>query len=187
VVLAPNDFYSALGQGVKYAAARYGGEDIAIHLGGLEIPGYHTGLGNIVGLSVGVRHSHLDNAGYSADQKALKKGLSDEGIIDLLIAEDDLRGVLNSLTICLFARSVYKYDAILEALNAVGISKTEDELKALGRDIFNKRYELKKRFGFDLGDLSFPSRFFETASTTGLMDEDRVRKAIDLYRAKRGL
>ena len=67
LVKAPNDFYRALGKGVVYASKKYGGEDFAVQLGGLEIPGYHTGLGNIVGLAVGFRHSHLDNAGYGAD------------------------------------------------------------------------------------------------------------------------
>ena len=71
VVQAPNDFYSALGKGVDYASKKYGGEDFAIRLGGLEIPGYHTGLGNVLGLTVGARHSHLDSAGYSADQKCI--------------------------------------------------------------------------------------------------------------------
>ena len=47
---------------------KYGGEEFAVQLGGMEIPGYHTGLGNVLGLTVGFRHSHLDNAGYAADQ-----------------------------------------------------------------------------------------------------------------------
>ncbi|MDQ1253271.1 MAG: aldehyde:ferredoxin oxidoreductase, partial [Euryarchaeota archaeon] len=67
VVQAPNDFYAALGKGVNYASKKYGGEEFAVQLGGLEIPGYHTGLGNVLGLSVGFRHSHLDIAGYAAD------------------------------------------------------------------------------------------------------------------------
>ena len=53
VVQAPNDFYAALGKGVVYASKKYGGEDFAVQLGGLEIPGYHTGLGNVLGLSCG--------------------------------------------------------------------------------------------------------------------------------------
>jgi aldehyde:ferredoxin oxidoreductase len=50
VVQAPNEFYSALGKGVEYASKIYGGEEFAIRIGGLEIPGYHTGLGNTLGL-----------------------------------------------------------------------------------------------------------------------------------------
>ena len=185
IIESPNEFYSALAKGVVFASKKYGGEEFAIQAGGLEIPGYHTGIGNLVGLSVGVRHSHLDNGGYSIDQKAFKDNMSDEDIVDKLIFEDDIRGVLTSLVICLFSRGVYTYDAIIEALAAVGIKRSEEELIELGRDIFMKKYELKRKFGFDLDDVTFPSRFFETASTNGMIDEARVQNVLSMYKKKR--
>ncbi len=185
IVESPNEFYSALAKGVVFASRKYGGEDFAIQAGGLEIPGYHTGVGNLVGLTVGVRHSHLDNGGYSVDQKAFKNNLSDEEIVDMLIFEDDIRGVLTSLTICLFARAIYTYDAIIEALATIGIERSEEELIELGRDIFMKKYELKRKFGFDLDDVTFPSRFFETASTNGMIDEARVKNVLSMYKKRR--
>ncbi len=187
VVQAPNDFYKALGRGVDYASKKYGGEEFAIQLGGLEIPGYHTGLGNVLGLSVGFRHSHLDNAGYAADQKAFNHQISDEQVVDSIIDEEDRRSILNCMVSCLFARNVYTYENMILALKGIGIEKTEEELKELGRDIFRKKYELKKKFGFKFENLTLPRRFFETASTTGIIEEERVRKAIALYRKKRGV
>jgi aldehyde:ferredoxin oxidoreductase len=187
VVKAPNEFYTALGKGVDYASKKYGGEDFAIRLGGLEIPGYHTGLGNVLGLSVGARHSHLDNAGYAADQAAFNRPLSDEKIVEYVIEEEDRRNVLNCMVSCLFARNVYTYENIILALKSLGIERTEEELKELGRDIFRKKYELKKKFGFKFEDLTLPKRFFETTSTTGKLDEERVKKAIEMYREKRGV
>lgn len=187
VVQAPNEFYSALGKGVEYASKKYGGEDFAIRLGGLEIPGYHTGLGNVLGLTVGARHSHLDSAGYAADQKAFNQPISDEQIVDYIIDEEDRRNVLNCMVTCLFARNVYTYENVILALKSIGMERTEEELKAMGRDIFRKKYELKKKFGFKFENLSIPKRFFETPSTTGKIDEERVKKAIELYRKKRGV
>jgi aldehyde:ferredoxin oxidoreductase len=73
MVRAPNEFYASLARGAEYAAAKYGGLEYAMTLGGNEVSGYHTGPASIVGQLVGVRHSHLDNAGYGIDQKALKK------------------------------------------------------------------------------------------------------------------
>ncbi|HWR25933.1 MAG TPA: aldehyde ferredoxin oxidoreductase family protein [Methanosarcina sp.] len=186
-VKAPNDFYSALAKGVVYASKKYGGEDFAIQLGGLEIPGYHTGPGNVLGLTVGARHSHLDSAGYSADQKAFNSPISDEQIVDYIIGEEDRRSVLNCMVACLFARSVYTYENIIEALKSIGIEKTEEDLKELGKDIFRKKYELKQKFGFKFENLTIPKRFFETASTTGKLDEERTRALIELYRKKRGV
>jgi aldehyde:ferredoxin oxidoreductase len=183
---SPNEFYSALAEGVAVASEKYGGQDFAMQLGGLEVPGYHTGLGNVVGLTTGVRHSHHDNAGYSADQKASKSGLSDEEIIDQLIAEDDVRGVLNSLVICLFARKVYTPEVIVDALKPLGIEKSEEELDKIGTEIFMKKYELKQKFGFNLDNVKLPKRFFETASTNGIIDKERVENALEIYKNKRG-
>ena len=187
VIQAPNEFYSALGKGVEYASKKYGGEDFAIRLGGLEIPGYHTGLGNVLGLSVGARHSHLDNAGYSADQKAFNQPISDEQIVDYIIDEENRRNVLNCMISCLFARNVYTYENVILALKSIGIDRTEEELKELGKEIFRKKYELKKKFGFKFEGLTLPKRFFETASSTGMIEEKRVKRAIEMYREKRGI
>ena len=187
VVKVPNEFYAALGKGVVYASKKYGGEEFAIQLGGLEIPGYHTGLGNILGLTVGFRHSHLDNAGYSADQKAFNQPISDEKIVNYIIDEEDRRSILNCMVACLFARNVYTYENMVQALKCIGIEKTEEELKELGKDIFRKKYELKNKFGFRFENLSIPKRFFETFSTTGKLEEGRVKAAIEMYREKRGV
>ncbi|MDD4620684.1 MAG: aldehyde ferredoxin oxidoreductase C-terminal domain-containing protein, partial [Methanosarcina sp.] len=147
----------------------------------------HTGLGNIVGLAVGFRHSHLDNAGYAADQIAFNRPLSDEEIVDLIIEEEDRRSILNCMVPCLFGRNVYTYENVILALKSIGIDRTEDDLKALAKDVFRKKYELKKKFGFKFENLTLPKRFFETATTTGMIEEVRVRRAIEIYREKRGM
>ncbi|MEM4032848.1 MAG: aldehyde ferredoxin oxidoreductase N-terminal domain-containing protein, partial [Zestosphaera sp.] len=69
LVTQPNDFYKTLAAGVKKASEVYGGSEFALVFGGNEMPGYHTGPGAHIGYLIGLRHSHLDNAGYSVDQK----------------------------------------------------------------------------------------------------------------------
>lgn len=114
----------------------------------------------MLGLTVGARHSHLDSAGYSADQKAFNQPISDEQIVDYIIDEEDRRNVLNCMVSCLFARNVYTYENVIQALKALGIERTDEELKSLGKDIFRKKYALKKNFGFRFEDLRIPKRFF---------------------------
>jgi len=65
IVEQPNKLYQALGHGVDHAASVYGGEEFALAFGKNEIPGYHTGPAAHMGVLIGARHSHLDNAGYS--------------------------------------------------------------------------------------------------------------------------
>ncbi len=187
MVAMPNEFYSAMAKGVEYASGRYGGREFAMALGKNEVPGYHTGPGSIVGLTVGVRHSHLDNAGYSLDQKAIKEGLDPEKMVDALIKEDDSRGVFNSLVGCLFARSVYTEERIVDALLSIGIEKSAEDLELLGTRIFMEKYRFKTREGFDLSNCRIPHRFYETASPLGLLEPETIEGMLRLYRQKRGM
>jgi len=186
IVKAPNEFYAALAKGVDFASARFGGQEFAMALGGNEVSGYHTGPASIVGQLVGVRHSHLDNAGYSIDQKAAKKQLDPEKMVDEIIKEDNSRGVFNSLVGCLFARGVYTEENIIDALGAVGITKTKEDLQTLGESIFEEKYKFKTREGFDLTRARVPRRLFETVSTLGKVTPETVEEMLRLYRKKRG-
>jgi aldehyde:ferredoxin oxidoreductase len=132
------------------------------------------------------QHLHLDNAGYSIDQKAAKKQLSLEQMVDEIIKEDNSRGVFNTLAGCLFARGVYTSENIIDALGAVGIEKTKDDLDDLGSRIFQEKYKFKIREGFDLSRVRIPRRFFETVSTLGKIDPQTVEEMLQLYRKKRG-
>ncbi|HQF16783.1 MAG: Tungsten-containing aldehyde ferredoxin oxidoreductase [Methanosaeta sp. PtaB.Bin039] len=181
-----SDFYADLARGVEHAQGRYGGADFAMALGKNEVAGYHTGPASILGQTVGVRHSHLDNAGYSIDQKAAKKRMDPADMVAQIIREDDSRGVYNSLVGCLFARGVYSDSNIIDALAAVGISKTSEELASLGRSIFQEKYRFKVREGFDLSGVRFPARFFETVTPLGKLDRSALEEMLAIYRKARG-
>ncbi|MGV8127549.1 MAG: aldehyde ferredoxin oxidoreductase family protein [Methanothrix sp.] len=186
MVRAPNEFYASLGRGAEYAAKKYGGLEYAMTLGGNEVSGYHTGPASIVGQLVGVRHSHLDNAGYSIDQKALKKPMDLETVVEEIIKEDNSRGVFNSLVGCLFARGVYSEENIIDSLEAVGIVKSKDDLQDLGHRIFQEKYKFKVQEGFDLSAARVPRRFFETVSASGMVTAEMVQEMLGIYRKKRG-
>ena len=186
IVKGPNEFYRDLARGVDYAAEKYGGLDFAMSLGKNEVSGYHTGPASIVGQLVGVRHSHLDNAGYSIDQKAVKKPMDPEKMVEELIKEDNSRGVFNSLVGCLFARGVYTEENIIDALGAVGIVRTREDLQDLGQRIFDEKYKFKVQNGFDLSRVRIPKRFYETVSALGMVTPETVEEMLRIYRKKRG-
>ena len=186
IVKGPNEFYRDLARGVDYAAEKYGGLDFAMSLGKNEVSGYHTGPASIVGQLVGVRHSHLDNAGYSIDQKAVKKPMDPEKMVEELIKEDNSRGVFNSLVGCLFARGVYTEENIIDSLGAVGIVRTREDLQDLGQRIFDEKYKFKVQNGFDLSRVRIPKRFYETVSAVGMVAPETVEEMLRIYRKKRG-
>jgi len=183
IVKQPNNFYSALARGVKHASSIYGGTEFALSLNGNEMPGYHTGPGAHIGVLVGARHSHLDNAGYSVDQKLLpKKSVTPDELAVALLTEERWRQVLSSLVVCFFARGVYQQDVILKALGMAGFSLTRENLDHIGEDIHRNKYGFKLREGFSLEDLQIPERILGTATPFGRLEEPYVRAVVEHFR-----
>ncbi|MCL2864618.1 MAG: aldehyde:ferredoxin oxidoreductase [Lachnospiraceae bacterium] len=180
--LGTNQFYKDLGKGTRYAAAKYGGEEFAMQIAGNEMAGYHTGYGSLVGSAVGVRHSHLDNGGYSYDQSM--KEFDEDKLIDMLYEEEYERCMTNSLVMCLFARKVYDRETILDALNAIGWELTDEDLTKIGKRIFQAKLQVKKAMGFNQKAVKLPKRFFETPSMTGKLDEETAYRIIQKYTKK---
>jgi aldehyde:ferredoxin oxidoreductase len=179
IIDQPNDFYRALARGVEYAASVYGGMDFALAFGGNEMPGYHTGPGAHLGYLIGARHSHLDNGGYSFDQKTLaEKKLKPEETIDALLAEERWRQILSSLVVCFFARGIYTPELVTRLLSIGGIDLSAGDLDRIGRKIHAEKYRFKMREGFALDTVRLPERIFETPSPVSGLDRAYLTKAL---------
>jgi aldehyde:ferredoxin oxidoreductase len=172
IVEQPNSFYKSMAQGVEHASLKYGGAEYALSLAGNEMPGYHTGPASHLGVIIGTRQSHLDNAGYSLDQKVnTKEKPSQYELIEALISEEQWRQILSSLVVCFFARGIFKPDIVIKALQLSGFSLSQEDLGQMGKEIHRQKYKSKVREGFKLSDIYFPKRIFETASPLGMLDE----------------
>ena len=179
IIDQPNDFYKALARGVEHAASVYGGKEFALAFAGNEMPGYHTGPGAHLGVLIGTRHSHLDNAGYSLDQKTLiEKKMKPEEVIDALLEEERWRQILSSLVICFFARGIYSPELVTRLLAAAGFDLSEGDLQRLGREIHTEKYRFKVREGFTLDTVRLPERIFETAAPVSGLDEKYLKEAL---------
>jgi aldehyde:ferredoxin oxidoreductase len=182
IAVGKNDFYKALAQGTDKASDIYGGKEFAMHFAKNEMAGYHTGYGMILGSTVGARHSHLCNGGYSFDQSM--KEFNKEKLVEAVFAEEKERCMLNSLIICLFARKVYDRKTILAALNSIGNSYTDEDLTAIGERIYRTKLRIKKSLGFDQMKVKLPKRLFETPGLNGLLEESVAYELIGMYNKK---
>jgi aldehyde:ferredoxin oxidoreductase len=183
IVAQSNNFYTELGKGVAYASEIYGGKEFALSFGKNEMAGYHTGVGAYIGFTIGARHSHLDNAGYSLDQNELiNQTLTPEQVVDKLINEESLRQVLSSIAICFFARGIYTPEMVSKALSTLNIDLSPEQLIKTGRQILQDKYRFKIREGFDFNKLNIPKRIFETKAPAGFINEDFYKKAIEYAR-----
>jgi aldehyde:ferredoxin oxidoreductase len=185
IVAQPNEFYRHLAMGVDSAARKYGGEEYALAFGGNEMPGYHTGPAGHLGYLAGLRHSHLDNAGYSIDQKVLmKREAGPEELAELILTEERWRQVLSGLVVCFFARGVYKPEVVRKALALAGCGLAEAELDTLGRRIYGQKYAFKRREGFDLEAQRIPGRILETPSPSMPITEALLRETLKALRQR---
>ncbi len=185
IVDQPNDFYTCLGRGVEYAASKYGGKDFALSFMGNEMPGYHTGPGAHIGVLIGARHSHLDNAGYSIDQKILvNRKLTPDELVDNLLKEEYWRQILSSLVVCFFARGIYKPDIIVKALQIAGYTFTEEDIHRIGKQIHQEKYIFKIREGFNFDDFHIPKRIFDTPVPIGEFDKDYILASVKILKEK---
>jgi len=177
IVEQPNEFYSSLAKGCDFASKRFGGEEFALSFAGNEMAGYHTGPASYVNFLTGARHSHLDSAGYSYDQKI---GEADpKKIANALFTEESWRQILSSLVVCFFARGIYTEEIIRDSLESIGI--TVEDLKRIGTRILRDKYKFKFREGFKFEKLRIPRRIFETEAHIKI-DEKTVKEAINEYK-----
>ncbi len=184
IVAQPNDFYKAMALGVEEVAKKYGGLDYALAFNKLEPAGYHTGPLFTISLMIGSRHSHLDSGAYSMDQELLasKKPLpTPQEAVERMVDEESWRQVLNSLTVCLFARGIYKPELVEKCFKPLKKSISVEELKKLGRDIWIEKQMIKRSEGFNPLGMRIPKRVLETPTPHGNIDEGYVREALKYF------
>jgi aldehyde:ferredoxin oxidoreductase len=186
IVDQPTDFYGALARGVDHASSIYGGADFALAFGGIEMAGYHTGPSAYAGYMTGARHSHLDGAGYSLDQKSHASGgrPTVDAVAQALLSEESWRQVLSSLVICYFGREIYTTETVLKTLKLVGYDLTPEDLLKLGREVLKAKYDFKIREGFDFRKLRLPKRVLETATPLGQISESFIFDTVQSFASK---
>nr|MDO8088901.1 aldehyde ferredoxin oxidoreductase C-terminal domain-containing protein [Candidatus Sigynarchaeum springense] len=182
IVDQPNEFYQDIAKGVYFASRKYGGKEFAMTFGKNEMAGYHTGPAGYIGFSIGTRHSHLDNAGYSVDQKTLmEKQVPPETVVDQLVKEEKSRQIISSLTACFFARAMYTPEIISRALKLSGLDVTTADLDRIGGEIYRNKFAFKFREGFTIDPSELPKRIYETPSPVTYLSEEYVKKALDRF------
>lgn len=176
-----NDFYRLLGQGTLRAAEVHGGAEFACVLG-QEMAGYATGELFFAAQTLGFRHSHLDTAAYSYDQKNAERDVTKA--VDFLIADEPGRTFLTSMVACLFARSVYTDSRLAECLSAVGYEKLAGSIPETAEHIRRLRWRIRLATGFNPSALTIPKRFFQVKTWKGVIDREYL-DALKLEYGKR--
>ena len=81
---------------------------------------------------------------------------------------------------CFFARGVYTPETVLRALAVAGFERTTGDLERLGAGTLWRKHAFKRREGFDWAQLRISRRILEAPSALGAIDEDFLRRTIEL-------
>ena len=143
-----------------------------------------TGLHSFLGYGTGVRHSHLDSAGYSIDQKKINSSKTDTDWTKEMYKEAVWRMALNSLVICLFARNIYTPAVVSEGLKLLGMEHFDEAaINKAARMIHALKIRQKMNFGFKFSDLYLPARLEKAVTTCGHVTQAQFDEQVKVYQA----
>lgn len=152
-----------LARGVQAAARELGLEAIAIHVKGLEPPGYDPRALKGMGLAFAVADRgacHLRATVYQAEFKGMSDPGSIEGKAKLLTDFEDRHTIFDTLIFCRFYRDMIGWDELTRVIAALtGLNLSKEELSALARTVTTKAREFNLREGMIPADDTLPRRF----------------------------
>lgn len=193
------DIGNVLAEGVKRAAEKIGqgSEHFAMHIKGLEMTGYDVrGLKTCaLGYAVSRRGAdHQRHGSYGHDLGGKVDRLKvDAGRGKLVMGDEDVYAVADSVVICKFTRTIWKgYEDIAKVYSLVtGIPMTAAELEKAGERINNLARLFNIREGLTRKDDTLPPRVMEDPIPDGVAKGARVtREELDIlldgYYAARG-
>jgi aldehyde:ferredoxin oxidoreductase len=190
-----------LAEGTRRAAERVGGGSaaFALHVKGLELPGYEprTMQAMALGLAVNSRGADHNRSGaYEADLSGEHDRMAGgDAQVVAAVETEDRAAVMDSLILCKFLRGVFsepfgEWAALLSAVT--GWDVDGDELRQAARRIVMAKRVFNIREGWRPEDDWLPERLLseplELASgRVATLTPERLRGMIDGYYAARGL
>ena len=190
-----------LAEGTRRASAQLGpdAEALAVHVKGLELPGYEprTLQAMALGLAVNSRGADHNRSGaYEADLGGeLDRLHGDARHAVAAIETEDRAAVMDSLILCKFLRGVFtdpwrEWAELLEKVT--GWDVDAEELRATARRIVLAKRMFNLREGWKPADDWLPDRFLSeplelSSGRSAALSPERLRSMIDAYYEERGL
>jgi len=165
------DIGDILARGIRYAAKTWNMEDTAVHVKGLEPPGYDPRVLKGSGLAFAVSDRgacHLRATFHNPELKGMIDPETTKGKAELLIDFEDRLTLMDAFILCRFYRDIYPWDRLTRIIemttgfkaDKMALQKIASEISTLTR-CFNIREGLKPE------DDHLPKRFYKEILKTG--------------------
>jgi aldehyde:ferredoxin oxidoreductase len=188
-----------LAEGSRRASAQLGGEELAMHVKGLELPGYEprTLHAMALGLAVNARGADHNRSGaYEADLSGdLDRLDGGELHVAAAIETEDRAAAMDSLILCKFLRGVFddpweEWAGLLAPITGWDIDGAE--LHETARGIVLAKHAYNRREGWTRAEDTLPERLLDDPVTLpsgreASLSRVRLDAMVDAYHRARGL
>ena len=181
-----------LSLGIKEAAPRLGLQEIAIHVKGMEPPGYDPRVLKGMGLAYATSARgacHLRATFYKPELAGMIDPATTEGKAELFIDFENRLTIFNTQILCVFFRDLITWETLIELNKAItGLEFTKDELWGVANRIIDATHTFNRQQGFDRQDDTLPDRLFNEKVNDGQngITRDELNRMVDDYYQLRG-
>src|SRR3954468_9242306 len=187
-----------LAEGSRRASAQLGHTELAMHVKGLELPGYEprTLHAMALGLAVNARGADHNRSGaYEADLSGELDRLNGGAAhVAAAIETEDRAAAMDSLILCKFLRKVFdhpweEWAALLAPVTGWDIDA--DELHDTARGIVAAKHAFNRREGWTRAEDTLPARLLDVPLTLpsgrqALLSRARLEAMVGAYHEARG-
>jgi len=161
-----------LAEGVRDASRMLGLEDLAVHVKGLEPPGFDPRSLKGMGLAYATSQrgaTHLQSLFYLEEIKREYRSKDIQELVKALVEAEDRMTLFDMLLLCKFYRNYFTWSDIMFLLEAVaGRRFHEDELRERISKTLDLSMAFNTREGIFIEDDTLPGRFFKKAGRNGV-------------------
>ncbi len=180
-----------LARGIRVAAEKWGLEDIAVHVKGLEPAGYDPRVLKGVGLGYAVSDRgacHLRATFYKPELSGMIDPDAIEGKAALFVDFEDRLTLFDTLILCRFYRDLYPWESLCEVVEGLtGLRVDTADLKAVSARISDTIRNFNIQEGLRPEDDRLPERLLKNALKTGhRITEAELEKMVSEYYHLRG-
>ncbi len=181
-----------LAMGIRFFSKKYGLEDMAVHVKGLEPPGYDPRVLKGMGLAYATSTRgacHLRATFYKPELSGMIDPATTEGKAALFVEFENRLTIFNAQILCVFFRDLVQWEDLIPVIKAcTGWDYTREELEKMANDIVTLTRRFNAREGAGKGMDTLPPRFFNESINGGqnIITREEMRVMVDGYYRLRG-
>jgi len=187
---AREDVGDLLAEGIIPTSQKWGVEDLAIHVKGMEPPGYDPRVLKGMGLTFGTAPRgacHLRTTFYKPELSGMIPPDQIEGKAEMLVDYEDRLNIFDTLTLCRFYRDLYTWEELEKTIQMVtGEKTTQESLRARAAHVATMTRKFNIQEGFTAADDRLPKRLHKEVLPEGasLSEAEMEYMLQDYYRLR---